>query len=90
MKATKEKITNILRETFAIDTLKIIDDSEKHIGHPESIGSGGHFTVYIISDDFKGKTLLERHRLIYRVLMKALRNEIHALAIKAYTIEEKK
>jgi len=90
MKTTKEKITDILNEAFTIDTLKVIDDSDKHIGHPESIGSGGHFTVYIISDDFKGKTLLERHRLIYQVLMKELQTEIHALAIKAYSNEEDK
>jgi len=90
MKTTKDKITDILKETFAIDTLKVMDESDKHIGHAEAIGSGGHFAVYIVSDDFKGKTLLERHRLIYRVLMKALRNEIHALAIKAYTIKENK
>jgi BolA protein len=38
----------------------------------------------IISDVFDGKTMIERHRMIYRELGEMMRLDIHALAIDAW------
>lgn len=51
--------------------------------------SGGHYRLTIVSDAFAGKSLVQRHRLVYETLDDLLKqNEIHALSIKAYTAQE--
>jgi BolA protein len=42
----------------------------------------------MVSDAFAGKRLIQRHRLINAVLKAELENDIHALALHTYTIEE--
>jgi BolA-like protein 1 len=47
-----------------------------------------HFIIEIASESFKGKRLIERHRMVYDVLGQELKNGLHALQIKAKTVEE--
>lgn len=63
-------------------TLDIHDDSDKHVGHEGAKNGSGHFTVKIWSPLFEKKSLLECHRMIYKVLDSAIPKEIHALKIK--------
>lgn len=67
--------------------LDIIDEGYLHIGH-EGAKKGGHFKVIVVSDQFKYKTLLERHRLVYNAMGELMETEIHALSITAKTPEE--
>lgn len=76
-----------LSANFAGGQLEIIDDSHMHVGHA-SAGGAGHFTVRIVSQDFDGKSLLERHRMVYAALNDLMPSEIHALSIDAKTPEE--
>lgn len=51
-------------------------------------GCGASFMVSIVSDQFKGKRLLERHRMVNSALTEEMK-EIHALSItKALTPEQ--
>jgi BolA protein len=58
-----------------------------HVGHAGA-KSGGHFKLIIISEHFKNKSLIERHRIIYDALGALMKTEIHALSIKAYSPNE--
>ena len=51
-------------------------------------GDGTHFDALIVSHEFDGKTLLERHKLVYEVLGDAMKERIHALSLKTYTPEQ--
>lgn len=51
-------------------------------------GDGTHFEAVIVSSDFNGKTLLERHQQVYKVLGEAMKERIHALSLKTYTPEQ--
>lgn len=51
-------------------------------------GDGTHFEAVIVSQEFDGKTLLERHQLVYKVLGDAMKDRIHALSLKTYTPEQ--
>ena len=82
-----EAIRNRLSAALEPQQLKIIDDSDKHAGHA-SAGGAGHFTVNVVSTAFAGKSLIERHRLVYSLLGELMHSEIHALSIKAKTPEE--
>ncbi len=77
-----------LTATLNPSSLDIVDESHKHVGHAGARSGGGHFNVTIVSDQFAGKSLIERHRLVYSALGDAMNKEIHALSIKAYTPEE--
>ena len=81
-----EKIKTLLSEQLNISKLKILDESNQHKNHPQS--NGGHFKLNIISSDFKSKNLIERHRIIYRILDSMINKEIHAISISAKTPEE--
>jgi len=86
------RITEIeqkLRAALQPTLLEIEDESHKHAGHAGARESGGgHFVVTIVSPQFAGKGLLERHRLVYDALGDTMRREIHALSIHARTPEE--
>lgn len=80
----REKLT----QAFSPTELDIIDDSHKHAGHEGAKSGGGHFNVFIVSRAFEGKSLLQRHRMVYEAMGDAMKTEIHALSMKAYTPEE--
>ena len=48
-------------------------------------GGGDHFEALVVSADFEGKSLVERHQAVYGALGDALRAEIHALTLKTLT-----
>ena len=82
--STKDNITNKLREAFSPESLDVVDESHLHEGHAgHRPGGETHFRVYIVSDAFKGKSRIERHRMINSALEAELKGGVHALAIKA-------
>jgi BolA family transcriptional regulator, general stress-responsive regulator len=77
-----------LTEALAPESLEVVDRSQEHAGHEGAKGGGGHFDVIIVADAFEGMNSVARHRAIYDALGDAMRAEIHALSIKAYTPKE--
>lgn len=51
-------------------------------------GDGTHFEACVVSPEFAGRPLLQRHRMVYATLGDRLQTEIHALSLKTYTPEE--
>ncbi len=85
-----EKRINLIRERLKLlmpIKIDIKDQGHLHVGHAGS-KSGGHFDVFIVSDKFKGKSLVERHKMIYECLDILMKTEIHALSIKALSSDE--
>ena len=81
---TKDIITNKLREAFLPESLDVQDESHLHEGHAgHRPGGETHFRVYIVSEAFKGKSRVERHRMINATLSAELAGSVHALAIHA-------
>ena len=70
------------------ESIEIEDQSHLHAGHVGAASGGGHFEVVVVAQNFSGLNMLARHRLVYDALGEAMRNEIHALSIKAYTPDE--
>ena len=81
---TTDTITNKLREAFIPESLEVADESHLHEGHAgHRPGGETHFRVYIVSPAFKGKSRVERHRMINATLSNELEGSVHALAIHA-------
>lgn len=77
----RHKLTEALKPT----SIELIDNSKAHEGHG---ASGGHYHLTIISPLFKGKSAIDRHRMIYAALGELMGLAIHALTITAQTEEE--
>ena len=81
----QQTITEKLEQAFHPEHLEVINESHTH-NVPE--GSESHFKVVIVCDDFKGKMLLARHRMVNGALEDELSGGIHALALHTMTMEE--
>ena len=85
----KTPVKELLKQKFSASYVEVVDDSDQHIGHAGAAPGGNtHFSVVVVSDQFEDKTLVQRHRLVYKILKDHIRQGIHALAIKAYTPKE--
>lgn len=81
---TKDVITKKLTEAFAPENLRVEDESHLHAGHAgHRPGGETHYRVYIVSEAFRGKSRVDRHRAINATLAAELAGGIHALAIHA-------
>ena len=76
----EKKIINSLNRNFKLASLKIVNESSMH-NVPE--GSESHFKIVIVSDNFIKKSLIQRHKEIYKALGEIM-NDIHALSIHAF------
>ena len=77
------RIRSLLAAALAPTHLEVADESHKHAGHAGARGGQGHFSVDIVSEAFRGKLPLARHRLVYAALGGMMQTDIHALAIRA-------
>ena len=85
----QETIARKLTEAFAPTSLKVLDESHQHEGHAgHQPGGQTHFRIYIVSDAFRGKSRLMRHRMINDTLAGELASGVHALAIHAAAPDE--
>ena len=81
------QLRSALEQALAPSTLEIIDDSAAHAGHVGA-RSGGHYRVTLVVEAFRGRSRLERHRLVYAAVAPLLAGSVHALNIVARTPEE--
>ncbi|KAF4357216.1 hypothetical protein F8388_017428 [Cannabis sativa] len=72
MGVTKEQVHSTLTSKLSPIHLEVIDTSG---------GCGASFAVEIVSEQFEGKRLLERHRLVNGALAEEMK-DIHAFSIK--------
>ena len=80
-----EKRMKLIRESLeklSPSSIEIEDEGHLHIGHAGA-KSGGHFKLSIVSESFRYKTTIERHRIIYKCLGDLMNTEVHAISIKA-------
>ncbi|MEQ9366879.1 MAG: BolA family protein [Leptospirales bacterium] len=78
-----------LRAALAPLKLEVHNESAEHVGHAGSPGTGNsHFRVRVVSTQFEGQSLLQRHRRVYDILAEEMGAGIHALAIEAATPAE--
>ncbi len=83
-----DAIRDILNKALSPDRLEISDESHLHAGHAGAKSGKGHFAVLIVSDQFAGKSLIQRHRMVYDALSDLLETDIHALSLQAKTPDE--
>ena len=64
--------------------LEVENESHMHSGP----AAESHYRLVVVSEDFTGKKLLARHRIINKLLADELSGGVHALAMHTFTPEE--
>ncbi len=82
------EIKSRLEQALSPEQLEIIDESHLHIGHAGAASGAGHFKVSIVSTQFTGQSLVQRHRQVYMAVADLMPSEIHALSINAQAPDE--
>ena len=52
-------------------------------------GDRDHYAASISSNEFKGKTRVQQHHMVYAALQGRMGNELHALALQTSTPEDR-
>jgi len=72
----KESLVDYIQKAISDATVSVMDRT----------GTQDDFSIKVVSDVFKGLSLLDRHRLVYQALGEPMRNgRIHAVEITAET-----
>lgn len=83
--SVEDDITRKLTDSLQPQHLEVINESHMHNVPP---GSESHFKIVAVSDQFEGKMLVARHRMINQALAEELAGPVHALAIHTLTPAE--
>ena len=84
-----EQINQILTKGLNPLEIQVVDQSHLHVGHAGARPEGeSHFLVSIVSPLFTGKSRVERHRMVNDLLNDLLKDQIHALSLKAFAPED--
>ena len=59
-----------------------------HVFVTDLQGTGDHFEAVVIAPQFKGKSRLNQHRLVYDACGDHLTKEIHALKLQTHSPDE--
>ena len=71
------------------DQLETIIAQQLPCQHLSVAGDGRHWYATIVSDQFEGLRLIQRHQKVYATLgQKMQTDEVHALSMKTYTPSE--
>ncbi len=65
-------LESMIKEAFP-DAQVMIDDM---------MGDGDHYAAQIVSEQFRGKTRVQQHQLVYAALKGTMGGDLHALALQ--------
>ena len=82
--SVEKKIEHTLSDNFVLSHLEVINESHMHSGP----NTETHFKVILVSDEFDGIQLVQRHRKINELLKYELENGVHALSLHLFTQKE--
>ena len=77
----QQKLESALSPSY----LEVINESHMHNVPAKS---ETHFKVTVVSQEFEGKRLIARHRLVNSIVSEELAGPVHALALHTYTQED--
>jgi BolA family transcriptional regulator, general stress-responsive regulator len=86
-----DRIKQKLQAGLTPVSLAVIDESHRHAKHAHVVqhaaksGKTGetHFNVKVVSESFRGKSLVARHRMVNDLLRAEFDDGVHALSIDA-------
>ncbi|RKP13531.1 bola protein, partial [Piptocephalis cylindrospora] len=80
-----------IQASLAPTSLDIVNDSASHAHHDAMRGNTSpetHFTITVVSEAFQGKGLVQRHRMVHKLLQEEMDAGLHALVLNTKTPKE--
>lgn len=73
-----------------MEVQKLIEDnmSDATVMVGDMTGTQDHLEITVVSDEFKGKMLIDQHQMIMDILKESLKEKVHAVKIKTMTKEK--
>lgn len=62
--------------------------TDAYVEVQDMTGTRDHLDLLIVSDQFKGKMLIQQHQLVMNLLTDSLKAEIHAVQLKTMSFED--
>jgi len=88
MNRIEKNILRKLEKELNPELIEIKDESHLHANHNPSAKEGGtHFKIKIVSKKFKGKSRIERHRIVNDILVNEFKKGLHALTLSLSDVE---
>ena len=50
-------------------------------------GDGDHYAASVVAEEFRGKSRVQQHQMVYAALGELMAGPVHALALKTYSPE---
>ena len=74
----------------AADIKQLIQDAlpDAQIEIRDLAGDGDHYAANIVSAEFKGKTRVQQHQMVYKALKGSMDGDLHALALQTAAPED--
>lgn len=83
------RLEAVLRDAFAPASLKVVDDSARHVGHAGARPEGEtHYSVLVVAEAFRGMSRVARSRAVHQTLAEEFGSGLHALSLTLRTPEE--
>jgi stress-induced morphogen len=73
-----EKIVERIEDAIDVNDVEIADLT----------GTRDHYELEVVSSEFEGKPLIQRHRIVYDALSDEMEGPIHALKLETKTPDE--
>lgn len=73
-----ENVKNLIKAQLTDAYIEVVDMT----------GTRDHLDLLIVSDQFKGKMLIQQHQLVMNLLSDSLKKEIHAVQLKTMSFED--
>ncbi|MBE8182145.1 MAG: BolA family transcriptional regulator [Candidatus Portiera sp.] len=86
--AVAQSIQDALVNELQPQHIQLINDSGKHSSGINNPAAETHFTLILVADKFTGLSMVERHRLIYKLLAEQMAQGVHALSLQLHTQAE--
>ena len=88
MNGIEKNILHKLEKELNPTLIEIKYESHLHANHNPSAKEGGtHFKIKIVSKKFKGKSRIERHRMVNNILEDEFKKGLHALTLSLSDVE---
>ncbi|TVO78370.1 MAG: BolA family transcriptional regulator [Sedimenticola selenatireducens] len=84
-RSMKQRLTSLIQEALQPQHLEVIDESHMH-NVPK--GAQSHFKIVVVSNQFEGLSLVNRHRMVNSLAKPLFDEGLHALALHTMTPEQ--
>lgn len=89
MMGIADQINTLLTESLKPEQIQVVDESRLHEGHAGARPGGEtHFRVLVVAAAFRGKSRIERHRMVNESLAELFEGRLHALTLSLSAPEE--